>query len=191
MSQQETRPMLPEVQKYVTAVNSAVAAQRDATRAACEKFPDRHDLTSEGRAQYDAYSLEVRAAITAVEESRAAAWQDLKSSSDPLVKWIAEHCESFPDQANAVLTALPATVEELDALAKREGWCEVWDNFRDQAREAGVMPGVEPPSAARVAVFARIDAEGCCPMGPSSRRRIGIALDALVTEALVTATSAR
>lgn len=188
--EQETRKMLPEVRKYVESVEAATAAMRAAEGQARTKYPERYHYSDKGRRQAAAFDEELSKAYTAHREAQTAAWRALTASGDPLVKWIAENCAEYTEQAEAVLTALPATVEELDDLAEREDWCPVWDRFRQGAIEAGVVPGVTPPSPARRAVFERIDQEGCCHMGPRSQRRIGEALDALITEALTAAANA-
>ncbi len=183
--------MLPEVQKYVESVEAATTAQSAAVTAAGEKYPERHGYGEEGRRQDSAYSEEIRKAYTTSAAAQRAAWEALKASGDPLVKWIAENCGEYRTEAQRILAILPATVDELDELADAQGWCGVWGDFRQRAIDAGVMPGITAPSQARKAVFERIDREGCCPMGLGSRRRIGQALDALIQEALTAEASAR
>ncbi|MFC8350830.1 hypothetical protein [Streptomyces sp. NPDC057280] len=181
--------MWPEVRKYVESVDAAQAACSAAVAAAEEKYPGRFGYDEEARRQALAFNQEADAAQTAYQDALEGAWDGLKASGDPLVKWIAENCDDYREQARQVLTALPATVGELDDLADEKDWCTVWDDFRQRAIEAGVMPGVTPPSPARRAVFERIDEESCCHLGPRARRHIDKALDALIKEAL-TATSA-
>ncbi|MWA07648.1 hypothetical protein [Streptomyces sp. BA2] len=106
------------------------------------------------------------------------------------MKWIAENCAEYREQAQCILAVLPATVEELDDLADTNEWCPVWDAFRREAIDAGVMPGVTPPSPARKAVFERINEESCCRMDRRVMRRIDKALDALVHEVLTGSGSA-
>ncbi|TLS45806.1 hypothetical protein FE633_13710 [Streptomyces montanus] len=189
MAEQGARQMLPEVQKFVESVEAAIAARVATVEAAEQKYPERHSCGEVGRREYNAYSEEINKAYAKCSGVQAAAWGALKVSSDPLVKWIAENCTEYREQAQSVLAALPATVDELDDLADKNDWCSVWDEFRRQAINAGVMPGIKPPSPAMKAVFERIDREGCCPMDPGARRRIGKALDALIQEALTAASA--
>ncbi|MDQ1051757.1 hypothetical protein [Streptomyces sp. V4I2] len=190
MAEQGARQMLPEVQKYFASVEAATTAQSAAEAAAGEKYPERHDHSDDGRRQFSAYYEEVDKAYAACADAQKTAWEALKASGDPLVKWIAENCAEYRAEAQHILPILPATADELDDLADTQNWCSVWGDFRQRAADAGVMPGITPPSPARKAVFERIDREGCCPMGPVSRRRIGQALDALIQEALTAEASA-
>ncbi|MEV2236044.1 hypothetical protein AB0H69_46880 [Streptomyces phaeochromogenes] len=190
MAEQGARQMLPEVQRYVESVETANAAQSAAVAAADTKYPERYGYGEEGRRQANSYSEEVNRAYTTRADVQEAAWSSLKTSSDPLVKWIAENCADYRQEAQCVLVALPATVGELDDLADQNDWCGVWGKFRQLAIDAGVVAAIVPPSPARKAVFERIDEEGCCRMGTVARRRIGKALDALIQEALSAAPSA-
>ncbi|MFG2463251.1 hypothetical protein ACGFWE_40225 [Streptomyces sp. NPDC048523] len=189
MAEQGARQMLPEVRKYVESLDAASAARDAAVVAVAAKYPKRFGYGEDEKRQARAFNEEADAAYDAWNAAKATAWDALKASSDPLVKWIAENCGQYKGEAQHVLTALPATVDELDELADRQDWCGVWGAFRQQAIDAGLMPGVTPPSPARKAVFDQIDKEGCCRMGASAKVRIGKALDALISEALATAAS--
>jgi hypothetical protein len=182
--------MLPEVQKYMESLEAALTAREAAVKAAGEKYPKRSGYSEDDRRQALAFNNTVNTAFAECDSIHATAWEALKASSDPLVKWIAENCASYKAEAHSVLSALPATVDELDDLAARKDWCGVWDTFRQRAIDAGVMPGVTPPSPARQAVFDLIDREGCCPMGTRTKQRVGKALDALIQEAVSTTASA-
>ncbi|MCQ8836093.1 hypothetical protein [Streptomyces malaysiensis] len=182
--------MLPEVRKYVESVEASLTARRASMDAAHEKYPKRHGYGEDARRQEIAYNEEVNNAYATCSNVQADAWSALKASGDPLVRWIAENCADYPVEARCVLSALPATVAELDDLAGKMDWCHVWNDFRQQALDAGVMPGIKPPSPAMKAVFERIDRENCCPMSRGARQRIGEALDALVQETLTSADSA-
>ncbi|MFD9441930.1 hypothetical protein ACFWBR_27780 [Streptomyces sp. NPDC060006] len=190
MAEQGTRQMLPEVQKYVETIEAATTAQSAALVTADEKYAERHGYSEDSQRQGSAYRAEIRKAYATCENVQEAAWGALKASGDPLVRWIAENCAEYRGEAQCILAALPATVDELDDLADTKDWCGVWGNFRQQAIDAGVIPGINPPSPARKAVFERIDQEGCCRMGPGARRRIGYALDALIEEARTAEASA-
>lgn len=69
-----------------------------------------------------------------------AAWQPLKSSSVPLVAWIAENAGGYPIEAPRILEALPAPMAVLDGIAEERRWCSSWYELRRQADAAGVLP---------------------------------------------------
>lgn len=189
MTDSQTRELLPEVQAYITAKDEAERAGREAERALTAKYRDAHNDV--GSSYYSDAKRELRnehnrEQDAAYQTSRIAineAWNKLSQSSDPLVRWIEENCKEYQGYAIQVLKALPATLEELDALAEGEDWCNIWDQFRDRAVEAGVMPGYTPLSAARHAVFQQITKESCDHLGPAAKRRINALLDALLAEA--------
>ncbi|MFD6285407.1 hypothetical protein [Streptomyces sp. NPDC060205] len=189
MTEQEVPQMLPEVQKYFQSIETATKARDAAEGSAAKAYPERTSYGETGRRQRAAYSEERDKAYDAFTDARTAAWDALRSSGDPLVKWIAENCVEYPEQAQRILAALPATIDEIDDLADTNDWCSVWDDFRRRATDAGVVPPANPPSPARKALFERIDEEGCCRMGWRAKRRIGIALDALIQESLTAAAS--
>ena len=60
-------------------------------------------------------------------------------TGDKLAEWIVANCSSRKEGALIVLAALPATLEELDTLAKANHWCEVWDKLKEKALKAGVV----------------------------------------------------
>lgn len=80
------------------------------------------------------------AADTARRSAEEGAWDALKASGDPLVRWIGENCGLVRYDAQTVLEALPASRAELDALAEQYGWCEEYAEFRERAAHAGVLP---------------------------------------------------
>ena len=63
--------------------------------------------------------------------------------ADPLAAWIVEYAmPSYEAEALAVLRTLPATMDQLDALADERGWCNAWADQVAAARVAGVLPAV-------------------------------------------------
>jgi hypothetical protein len=152
----ERKIMYPEVQRYLDAVKAADAAWSQIVRQ-CAAAEDA--AWQEARA--DGWTPPAGAccsdcawmdtppmrALNKVEENsretrdaaQATAWDALRASEVPLVRWIAEECGEFRYEANEVLEALPASLEELDALARRRNWCGAWDNFRRRALAAGVV----------------------------------------------------
>lgn len=152
--------MYPEVKAYVeacetakTIYRNAVAEKQAAYRAAlavakangltrgicCWEWA--YDETPLGKLLNDHH--------TALRNTRAAAetdaWKALKTAADPLVRWIAENCEDYRFEAAFVLRALPASMDELDALARENGWCGMWGGFRRQAEQAGVLSAATAP----------------------------------------------
>ncbi|MFD4635421.1 hypothetical protein ACFVYR_37705 [Streptomyces sp. NPDC058284] len=182
MADQEARQMLPEVQKYIETIEAATTARTAAVEAARAKYLEPESRNEVTQTQRSAYGKEVDEAYAVSAQAREAAWEALKASGDPLVQWIAENCADYRDEAQHILALLPATADEMDDLANTRDWCGVWGEFRLRAIDAGVMPGVCPPSPARKALFEQIDQESCCGMKPSAQRRIGKALDALIQE---------
>ncbi|MET9385326.1 hypothetical protein ABZY09_30705 [Streptomyces sp. NPDC002928] len=191
MAEQETPRVAPQgVKEYSEAIEAAEAAYAAALVQLDAKYPQRDaygSTDSEGYKQYQAWREEQADAGAADDATKTTAWDALKGSPDPLVKWIAENCEEYHSAAATILKALPATLEELDELAADRDWCSVWDGFRNDAIRAGVISDVVPPTPARKAVFAVIDSESCCRMDAGARRKIGKALDALLQEALAAA----
>lgn len=181
MADSETRQMLPDVQKYVEAIDAAEAARSKARADADEKYSGRYGYGNEAQEQRAAHRKAVNDAYKPWAAAFEGAWEALKSSSDPLVKWIAENCKGYESEARRVLEALPATLVELDELALDHDWCNTWARFRDQALEAGVLPGGESSTPARKA----LDRWFVDRYDPSShgRREFRKLLDALVAEA--------
>lgn len=124
--------MYPELEAAFAAIDAARAA---------------HDeVTADGTLRHD-YAVEDCPRCTALaptkaalREAEAAAWGAMWGSADPLVRWIAKNCEEYRAEALLVTRALPAPMDELDALANREGWCGQWDAFKHFAKQDGVLP---------------------------------------------------
>lgn len=90
------------------------------------------------------YSAFLAAAKTLRKERAAKeseAWAKLSETySTPLGVWVVEHCESRPFEALMVLSVLPATLAELDQVAKDFHWnCDAWEAYRALAIKAGVV----------------------------------------------------
>jgi len=142
--------MYPEVRTYLDAVTAA--------RNTHDK--DRSDLQSR-RSEYETqgtpctgcgsshsgvisgeYYEKQRDILATYNARKSAAWLALKdTSADPLVGFIVDNCGEWKDQALLILSALPASVEELCRIADDGEWCSVWDGFLARARNAGVLPG--------------------------------------------------
>jgi hypothetical protein len=150
--------MIPEVKTYIEAYNAAETALNKAHeewsaayRAALEVAKD-NDLQP-GYCCWDcAFEESAMAQLLnrrpnlydARDSAQSDAWEALKGSADPLVRWIAENCGDYHCEATHVLRALPASMDELDALARMKGWCGMWKEFRRRAEQAGVLPDASP-----------------------------------------------
>jgi hypothetical protein len=177
----DTKKQLPEVAAYIQALDDAEKAREASMDAAEKKYPKRHDWRGEESAkQRSGFGAEIDAAYEAQRKANSEAWDALKESSDPLVKWIAENCGEYRGEARRVLSALPATIDELDELASENEWCGVWGQFRDNAAEAGVITGITPLSEARKTVLDGIDGLTCCRLGRDERRKVNKLLDAFL-----------
>lgn len=127
--------MYSEVEKYVAALKAAEEAYSAAVRALGETFPN-HDYSGAPCARCKA----ARPINTEMDRAEQAAWDSLKESRNPLVRWIAETCDEYKPYAQAVLEMFPASMDELNELARRHGWCPEWDRFKRMAERAGVLP---------------------------------------------------
>ncbi len=125
--------MLPELEEAFAAID---AAQAEIEKVRSETPECDYDLRAEECPRCTALAKPKEALRAGVEP----AWRELQGSQDPLVLWIAEHCERYVDEALMVVRLLPAPMTELDALALREGWCETWDALKRKAGRAGVLP---------------------------------------------------
>lgn len=146
------KQMLPDVAEYIATVDGADRAWSAMDSALNAMYPDRHaHATDNGQAQFQAYWAQYDEYEERYKTAHFKAWAKLKESADPLVAWVAKNCGTYKAEARVFLAALPATGEELDALARREEWCDAWVNdcdccpdegtgFRDRMIEAGVFP---------------------------------------------------
>ena len=170
--------MYPEVEQYIKARDGATGTYV-ATRRALRVQREASEIS------YDEWSGLPDAAYAASRVSTNEAWNALKTASAPLVRFIAENCKEYQDEAVHVLKALPATLEELDAVATGRDWCGIWDGFRDQAVDAGLFGEVKPLSEARRALNVWLDVHW--GMSRSSMAKVNKLVDAIVAEATVSA----
>jgi hypothetical protein len=140
MTETIEKQILPEVKRYVEARN-AYAAQLTELR---HKF---NDLYWERRTSDEAMNV-YRAAHTTwldADKQRYSHFETLskklaEETEDKLVKYIAEKwLDEYHEQAVLILEALPASLTELDKIAKDQGWCSAWGDAVDDAAEAGVI----------------------------------------------------
>jgi len=126
--------MLPEVEQFVAALDAAAEKMAAASAAVDVKC----DYTADG---WDCPRCVALKPIKAEHRRDAAtAWEALAASTDPLVRWIVEHCKGYMYEAQMILEALPAPMDELEDIARSEGWCYVWERYVSDARIAGVLP---------------------------------------------------
>jgi hypothetical protein len=137
--------MYAEVQHYIDAEAEAASKLQTDQNEIGTRYPNRHALGRDAAEEYRGYSRELDAVYEVYKIARNTAWQGLKESTDPLVRWIAEHCKDYQGEAIAILRALPASLEDLDTIAYDASWCGVWGEFRERAEAAGVLPGMTPP----------------------------------------------
>jgi hypothetical protein len=137
--------MYAEVQHYIDAEAAAQAKLGVGQVEIGTRYPNRHGLGRDAAQEYQDYSRELDAVYDVYKIARNTAWQGLKESTDPLVRWIAENCKDYQGEAISILRALPASLDDLDTIAYDASWCSVWGEFREAAERAGVLPGVTPP----------------------------------------------
>lgn len=137
--------MYDEVKTYLVAVEAA-----EAKCEAVRKAAPRHISTPVGEdcPGCTAYEATGQPAETERAQARKAAWAVLETSTDSLVRWIAENV-SQRYAADVVLKALPASMAELDAIAEQREWCEEYAELRKKAKEAGVLPIATPEASER------------------------------------------
>lgn len=96
-------------------------------------------------------SLAVLRARQARREKRAAAYDSLRNSTDPVVRWLATDrilARDYPDYRNQVLRALPMNREEIDSFGDVRGWCSDYTRMLERAEKAGnVLPEPAPDLA--------------------------------------------
>lgn len=135
--------MLPEIEIFTSAVRVA----RDVRNADFDKAHAAY--TGRNYSEFKEFDAESRRSRSAYECAFTAAWNALVASDDPIVRFIASECRDYTDEAITVLEALPATLEQLNALAREHDWCDRWDHFLDRARETGVFGEEHKLSEAR------------------------------------------
>lgn len=135
--------MLPEVKQFVAALEAAAEKKAAAVAALNTKC----DYTVQS--QDCPHCIAMKPSQAEYGRAADAAWNELAASTDPLVRWIAENCREYAEEAQIVLEALPASMDELDGIARGEGWCDVWRRFVRKAREADVLPECTPEASER------------------------------------------
>jgi hypothetical protein len=148
--------MYPEVEQFIAALDAAREAETAAYNAAHAAYEAKKAAANAGDHVWSGGACPpcdfkkgpagverqkaIDAAWDAFEAAQTAAWVALAESADPLVRWIAENCQGYADEAQEILRLLPAPLEALDEFAYDQGWCGAWDRLRKAAEEAGVLP---------------------------------------------------
>lgn len=132
--------MYEDVKTYLAAIEAA-QVEYDATTATLGTDVMHTDSGDCPACQALALTVdERRLASLTLREADRAAWNALLASSHPLVAWIAKNCLDRKYHAGIILKALPASMDDLNGIAEREGWCYEWNELRDRADAAGVLP---------------------------------------------------
>lgn len=125
--------MLSEVQTYADAVKAADEVYHTET----DKLNTRRTEREISYEQYNDAERELRNAHRKVVMD---AWQALTASSNKLVAWIANNVDfDYQHQAIKVLRELPAPLGKLDQIARDNGWCHIWEDYRQRAIAAEVV----------------------------------------------------
>lgn len=138
--------MLPDVEKYFQALKDADAAEES------ESAEARAIYVQQGYS--NEYTQKREAASEKLAAAKKTAWQNLSTSTDPVVAWIGKNVQVYHrEEAKQVLKLLPLTLVQLDELARREEWCEAYwgcdcgdfdeahnKGYRHQMIEAGLFP---------------------------------------------------
>lgn len=135
------KELLPDVRVYIDAVQQATQSLHSTHQALSAMYPDRDEQgTSEQYAQYEAFWTQKDEYTDRFIAACTTAWLALVDSRNPLIAWVGRNCSSSPAEARILLAALPASLRELDQLAKEEEWGLYWGIMRSQMAEAGVLP---------------------------------------------------
>lgn len=167
MTNTTEKTVLPDVQAYFAKRDRLAEAIKTAT------------------ASYE----EARKAVRAAEDAfhNGDHWEDfaeLAKSADPLVAFIGRNCADYPDEAETILKALPATIEELEDIAIERHWCSRWEAFMRKAIEEGVVtPAPTTPELADFKKWLRLS----YGRTPSLERRLRAAIAAEVAAGVAAA----
>lgn len=130
--------MLPEVQEYFDELAKLRAWYEEENKKLQQKFNDKtltytaYDIKSDRI--YNRCRARLRALKIALQNEK----------NHPIVRWMAKNAsirDFYWEYAEDVLRQLPATVDELHTYAKSNDWCGVWDKFKEQALQDGVLDG--------------------------------------------------
>jgi hypothetical protein len=178
--------MLPEVQEYMDAVKASDEVYQEWYRRINKERPDYHHVTYTHDAYErwnERYYAEQRAQDDVRRNARTAASVRLQeTTTDPAIQWMLKTLRGYHSYIDTVLPILPATREQLEAVANEHEWCNDFDDFMDQATEAGIIPPRDGKwDASDIVSFI---AEEYDVNSRSVRRRVQAMVDQIVTKAL-------
>lgn len=125
--------MLPEVEKYLTTVEKVEETFRN-DRAEIRR--NRNNMSA------DKYYASLDAVQNTWRKATNDAWDELKKSDNKLVAWIANNSgisDGYRGHASLILRELPASLDTLDNVARKNNWCPVWNDFRAEALADGAI----------------------------------------------------
>lgn len=126
--------MIPEVEKFIADLGAITAEINEAHEA----YYCNRDLTDDEYNKRRAAYIELRDSQYGRRDKLAA--RLVETTDDKLVQFIVKnYFSAYYHHTVRVLGRLPATLDELDELAAREGWCDVWFDAVDLAIESGVL----------------------------------------------------
>lgn len=140
MTDTAEKTILPEVRRYLDAWDAELS-RLDKMRDELDNLLHERGLSEEKMTAY----LTARDAYYEAYEKRDQVHDELTATlraetEDQIVKFIAgKWLDVYPDESIEVLKILPATVDEMCALARENGWCSSWDVALSAAIEAGVI----------------------------------------------------
>jgi hypothetical protein len=146
--------MYPEVAEYLAVKDKsdqehlAWEQERQKARPKWDYHAQTHDAYYEAydawSAKYNEESRKMNARHNKI--SREAMRTLHEKTQDPMIKWMMEQLSTvYGRYVDTVLKILPATRDELEVLANREDWCGEFDEFMQQATDAGVIPPRNDP----------------------------------------------
>jgi hypothetical protein len=172
--------MLPEVEAYLAAMDAAEATYHNDWAKAREQYAaQRDDWGNRPEAYYAAHDR--------VNEARRIAKQEaarlLEGAQDPLAAWIVKNTlNGHREHSMRILKALPASLDDLNRIAREHGWCAEWARYRGRAIADGALPEVPPLERARYAIVEWSHARNY--MGDTQVRRLEILMDKLAEIAI-------
>lgn len=165
--------MLPQVQAYFTAIETAKEAYDTAYRKATEDNPvpawsynddDRATREAAYTRLNDAQDKTHKDYDDAIQAARTA----LAATDDPQLKFLAEVAlKQFPSETEIVLRLLPLTREDLERVGPSNRWCPEFARLYNLAEEHNALPPfADPRQDVKITplVNALKDSTGAMPM---------------------------
>lgn len=139
--------MYPEVEEYFKIATEAKEVYETTRRAeqaeydvAYEAVRNNSAAREQLRVTFNARQSTLQSVYTATE---GLAWARLGLSDDKVVAFIARNCGGYRNDSEpyalVILKMLPASVTDIRKAAREGNWCNVFDQFLNQAIAAGVI----------------------------------------------------